>query len=177
MAYHVRRLGPDDHEQLRAVRLRALAGEPAAYGSTVEQALAMSAGEWRRRLDPAGHPHFGGFDGAGQLVGLVAGLGDPDDPGVVDVVSMWVDPPARGTGLAAALVQQVVAWAQARGSDTLRLVVTDGNARAEGLYRKLGFVRNGRSEVRERDGRIEVEMDRPLDPRPDLPLDLRPQRS
>lgn len=163
MTLHIRRLEPHDHEQLRAVRLRALAGEPTAFGSTLADALTFGEEHWRGRLAPEAHPHFGAFDEAGEVVGMAAGWVDRDEPGrAANLVSMWVDPAHRGSGTAAALVAEVVAWAEHEGYGLLRLWVTEGNERAIGLYRRLGFAFTGERDVRERDGLAELEMERSL---------------
>ena len=158
MTHDVRRLMEDNHVELRALRLRALAEEPTAFGSTHAREEAFPESEWRSRLRPDGNPHYGGFDGTGALVGLCVGALDPVDPHVADLLAMWVDPPSRGTGLAADLVRSVITWASQQGCRTIRLHVTDGNARAEALYRRLGFTRTGRTAVRGRDAALEIEM-------------------
>ena len=71
---------------------------------------------------------------------------------------MWVDPHARGSGTADALVAEVVRWAVAQGCEELQLRVTEGNERAERMYRRNGFERTGQSWLRERDGHIELEL-------------------
>ena len=53
-------------------------------------------------------------------------------------------------------------WATGQGCTAIRLHVTDGNRRAEGMYLRNGFERTGRTFVRERDGFPEVEMERRL---------------
>ncbi|OYV27709.1 MAG: hypothetical protein B7W98_01195, partial [Parcubacteria group bacterium 20-58-5] len=47
---------------------------------------------------------------------------------------------ARGTGLAAALVDTVADWARAQGGEALYLHVTSTVARARRFYEKIGFV-------------------------------------
>lgn len=161
----IRRLVPTDHAELRALRLRALAAEPTAFGSTLAREEAFPDAEWVRRLQPGANPHFGGFDND-RLVGLAVGAPDPASPGVTHLGGMWVDPPLRGSGLAAALIAEVVRWAVDQRSTTLRLHLTDGNVAAERLYTRLGFARTGRAEVRERDGLTEVEMEATCPPQP-----------
>ncbi len=54
---------------------------------------------------------------------------------------MWVDPSARGTGAAVALVDAVREWASASGARRLRVgVIVDGAVR---FYERLGFRREG----------------------------------
>lgn len=160
MRYEVRRLVVTDATQLRALRLRALATDPAAFGSTLERELAFPSSEWEDRLHPDANPHYGGFGLASQLLGLAVGIPDPEEAGCAELVGMWVDPEARGSGLAVALVDLVLDWAAAQARPRVRLLVPEGNERATALYRKLGFVPTGRRIVRERDGMAEIEMTR-----------------
>lgn len=85
-------------------------------------------------------------EAAGQWVGLAGGLFEPDrgprDPGVV---SMWVDPAWRRSGLAARLLDAVIAWASLRAAGTVHLWVTEGNSPAIALYERFGFVFTGES--------------------------------
>ncbi len=159
MRFSTRRLRTDDHAELRALRLCAITGEPSAFGSTLDREVAFAEATWKDRLGPEGNPHFGGFDDAGALVGLAVGIPDATDASAAQLVGMWVDPVARGGGLAAELARLVVDWASALGCRVVRLHVTDGNTRAEALYARLGFVRTGHVTVRERDGLAEIAME------------------
>ena len=40
-------------------------------------------------------------------------------------------------------LRKVVAWARERGAERVRLMVHEGNPRAQGAYRKAGFVPSG----------------------------------
>jgi ribosomal protein S18 acetylase RimI-like enzyme len=162
MTFTVRRLEPQDHERLREIRLRALSQEPHSFGSTFDREAAFTAEVWRNRLRPEGNPHLACCDDSGELIGLVAGMIDEEDHEIAELVGMYVDSQARGTGTADALVTQIVDWAIAEGCTAIRLHVTDGNARAEGMYRRNGFERTGRTFVRGRDGFPEIEMERQL---------------
>ena len=158
MSSSTRRLQTGDYSELRDLRLRALAGEPSAFGSTFEREEAFAEATWKDRLAAGGNPHFGGFDASGALVGLAVGMIDPTDLVVAHLVGMWVDPSARRSGLGVELAGLVIDWAIGRGARTVHLWVTGGNHRAEALYAKLGFVRTGHSLVRDRDGLAEIEM-------------------
>jgi ribosomal protein S18 acetylase RimI-like enzyme len=71
------------------------------------------------------------------LVGMASGFFDDEDG--AELISMWVDPAVRGSGVGAALVGAVVAWAAAAGRPTYLMVRSD-NARAIAAYARAGFV-------------------------------------
>jgi len=56
---------------------------------------------------------------------------------------MWVDPRARGLGVADVLVEAVAGHARAEGAASLVLWVTELNGRAGSFYERMGFVRTG----------------------------------
>jgi len=139
----VRRIRADEGQVLREIRLRALAGAPDAYGTTLAEALADAEQDWhnraaRRATDEAGEVTFF-VEEDGQVVGMAAGRPAPDAPGTVELVAMWVDPPMRGRGAGRALIEAVADWARGRGATRLQLQVTDTNAPAISLYTKEGF--------------------------------------
>ncbi len=53
---------------------------------------------------------------------------------------MWVEPQARGAGIAERLVEAVKARARQQGRDRIFLDVSPDNGRAAGFYLKQGFV-------------------------------------
>lgn len=61
---------------------------------------------------------------------------------VVELISMWVAPRHRGTGLAGRLIDGVVTWATARGQQTC-LMVRDDNIGAIRAYAHAGFIDHG----------------------------------
>jgi ribosomal protein S18 acetylase RimI-like enzyme len=160
MSFVVRRLAPEDRDLMRTLRLRSLRDAPGAFGSTYEREIAFPEDLWANRLRPDGNPHFVCTRDDGEAVGIVAAAFDESDPQVAWLVGMWVDASARGTGAADALVREALECAGAHDRPVVRLHVTDGNARAEGLYRRLGFVRTGSSFMRGRDNVAEIEMER-----------------
>jgi len=134
----IRRLVAADWAVLRQVRLAALADTPYAFSSTLERELSLDERQWRAWIASAAY-FMAWRDG--QPAGLAAGL-----PGAGDawrLVSMWVSPQARGSGIADGLVQAVCACAQASGAALISLWVTDVNARAWAFYRRMGFASTG----------------------------------
>ena len=157
----VRRAAAGDEPILRAIRLQALSETPEAFGSTYERELARTTADWQRWMSP-GATFI--LDDAGGPKGIVAGMRDESDAAVVHLMSMWVDPALRGSGAAEALVASLLAWAETEGARQMRLAVIQTNDRARRFYERLGFRGNGRQGVRERDGAIEVEMERAVAP-------------
>jgi ribosomal protein S18 acetylase RimI-like enzyme len=128
-----------DWEALRQLRLRALADAPDAFASTLEEEVAFPDEVWRRRAE--GGPESANFIAreGGVDVGLAAVFAEPDVPGRMHLVSMWVDPRYRRRGVARALVDQAVRWAAERRAREVILWVADQNTAARRLYERLGF--------------------------------------
>lgn len=142
MRVHVRRLRADEWRALRELRLRALAADPAAFGSTLERELAFTDATWQERSASAERPTWVA-ERDGALVGLVSALPREEAADEVELVSMWVAPEARGSGAAPALIHALVAWARERGATRVSLWVNAANARAERAYARSGFARAG----------------------------------
>jgi GNAT superfamily N-acetyltransferase len=151
-------LGPDDYELVRTIRLRCLREEPSAFGSTYEREVAFTDAVWIDRLRPDANPHYLVEAPDGTPAGIAAGVPDATATGVANLVSMWVEPRARGTGVADELIGAVLLWAETAGYHALSLHATEGNVRAERAYQRHGFQRTGRTFPRERDDSIEFEM-------------------
>ena len=157
----VRRAALGDEPILRELRLQALSDSPVAFGSTYERELARSAAEWQRWLSP-GAIFF--LEDAAGARGMVAGVPDEIDAAVVHLMAMWVSPALRGSGAGDALVAAVLAWANSQGAASVRLQVILGNDRARHFYERNGFRYTGREQIRQRDGMIELQMERLVGP-------------
>ena len=157
---NVRRATFDDIGTLRSLRLQALVDSPDAFGSTYARELARTDNDWRRWIEP--HPTFLLCEATLEATGIVAGVRDEDDPTTAILMAMWVAPSSRGTGGGDLLVSAVLGWADETEAVSVRLWVTDGNEHARRLYERHGFALTGRELVRDRDGRTEIEMSRPL---------------
>jgi ribosomal protein S18 acetylase RimI-like enzyme len=136
----VRRLGPDDAEDFRKLRLAALRNHPEAFGSSYEEECDQPPAWFVRFLTGPPGGGFGCFRDD-RLVGIACNYVQ-DRPKLRHeghVASVYVDPGERGHSNAAALMRHLV---EAAGDDelaVLRLTVTAGNTAAYRLYRALGF--------------------------------------
>ena len=139
----VRRLRPDEWRELRALRLRALADAPDAFGATLAEAETEPDASWQQQASAEDRVAIVA-EIAGRLVGMVLGGPGLSAEPAAHLGAMWVEPTARGRGVAASLVAAVDAWARAAGYPVLALGVTTSNAHAIALYERLGFVDTGR---------------------------------
>ena len=144
MEYVVRELGEDDAAAFRRVRLDALRLHPEAYAASYEDEAHLNEAQFAERLTAPGLTRFGGFAGD-ELVGLV---GLHLRPGLKErhkasLFSMYVAASHRRSGLAQDLVATVIDRAREAGALELQLFVTVGNAPAQRLYRRMGFVPYG----------------------------------
>jgi GNAT superfamily N-acetyltransferase len=138
----IRRIGADEGLRLRALRLRALADAPLAFGSTLAREETFPESVWHERAASGAR---GGdritlvAEHDGQWIGIATGLArDPDDTD-----DPRPAPEARQRGVGRALVEAVVAWARQRQAAALGLWVTSVNAPAIALYTACGFRRTG----------------------------------
>lgn len=145
MGVDVRRIRVGEGELIRTIRLTALLDAPSAFASTHAAESEMTEADWAARAtwgaDGCDRATFVACGADGQPVGLVGGHRTKE--GVVELVSMWTAPEARGAGVGRALVAAVATWARSCGDATLHLWVTRGNDRAQRLYERAGFELDG----------------------------------
>jgi len=145
---HLVPITPDHAASYRDVRLRALKDSPSAFGSTYAREILLTDADWQQRsanLDGITKIGFLAMD-ASTTCGIVACFRDEQDPARAEVISMWVAPSHRGTGLSAALIDAIHAWATSRNIQTLKLMVTSNNVPAIAFYERYGFVKTGHTE-------------------------------
>jgi len=130
-------IGPEDWREFREVRLASLSDAPSAFGSRHADWVEAPEHRWRARLTDVAFTVIARSDG--EPVGVVSGT---DSGQAVELISMWVAPSQRGTGLAARLIEEVVTWASARGQRTC-LMVRDDNIGAIRSYTRAGFIDHG----------------------------------
>lgn len=131
------RIGPEDWSEFREVRLASLYDSPGAFGSLHADWVAAGQERWRTRLTDV--PFTLVARRAGGPVGVACGS---ESEGAVELISMWVAPGERGTGLAGRLAERVVTWAEDSGRRTF-LMVREDNISAIRAYARAGFVDHG----------------------------------
>ncbi|ALK95028.1 hypothetical protein AB595_26235 [Massilia sp. WF1] len=151
-AFRIRRFAPQEWPAYRALRLRSLVDAPNAFGSSYAAEEAWAQELWMARLTAA---QVSGRDCPlvaestapdAILLGLVWAKCDAADAGIVNLFQMWVAPETRGRGVAAALLDEAVAWARTIGAHTVQLGVVCDNQPAIQLYVRKGFRKVGEPE-------------------------------
>ena len=138
MTVQIRRVRAEDWAALRDVRLAALADQPDAFASTLADESGYDERRWQDWI--ARTAFFLAWDG-GRPGGVIGAFGQED--GGWHVISMWVSPHLRGSGLAGRLVDAVAGHAREQRAPSLTLWVTDGNDRARVFYQRAGFHSTG----------------------------------
>jgi RimJ/RimL family protein N-acetyltransferase len=134
----IARLTESDWQVFAGVRLRALDDSLGAEDPQYRQEAAFTAAQWRRRLrDQAQFAAL--LDD--RPVGLIGA--QQENAETVYVYSLWLDPLARGHGLARPLVAAAVDWARQQRAHTVKLRVALDNIVARGVYESLGFTATG----------------------------------
>jgi ribosomal protein S18 acetylase RimI-like enzyme len=133
----MRSIASDEWSEWRTMRLRALVDAPSAFSSTLDewQGDGDTEARWRERLEsvPFNVLAFRHDDPVGMVSGALRS-------GSAELMSMWVEPSARGRGVGDALVDALVRWAALESVDRISLCVFHGNDAAIGLYRRHAFV-------------------------------------
>ncbi len=62
-----------------------------------------------------------------------------EDKSALELHRLYVDTHMRGAGVAAALMEDCLAWARAKGASALYLGVWENNHRAQAFYKRYGF--------------------------------------
>ncbi|MDQ7279587.1 GNAT family N-acetyltransferase [Stenotrophomonas sp. Sm6012] len=151
----IRPLQNDDADTLWAARLQALRESPAAFLSTLAEAVGDTAQVMRTQLDDPHTRYFGAFDQA-TLVGFLRYVRPVRlaRRHTAEIHSVHVGAGHRGQGIARQLFLAAFAAAHADGIESLTLTVLADNAAARALYVSLGFIESGiEPRAVKRDGR------------------------
>ena len=134
--------GGDDVEAVRELRLAALTDAPDAFWSTLDEEQDQPAAWWRDRV--VGDTRWLLARRAGTATGLCAVAPDHRGrAGVVSLVSFWVTPQGRGTGVGDALLDAALREGRDLGARQVALDVGDHNAAAAAIYARHGFTPSG----------------------------------
>jgi ribosomal protein S18 acetylase RimI-like enzyme len=137
----MRRLVPDDWQQLRRIRLEALRDSPDAFASTLDAEEGLGVENWRDLLSRgtwlvALHE--------AEPIGIVAAVRECGQPARIrHVTSLWVAPSWRGRGVGGGLLRGLLKQLSDEGVEFVWLWVFDTNQAAQKLYRRLGFASTG----------------------------------
>lgn len=166
---NLRRLLPEDWPAFRELRLRALATDFKAFGSSVAHETAYPESRWKEWAEGGAHGDrqatFVAETFDHRLVGMAGIFHGEDD---FQVWGMWVEPSFRGQGLATSLLTLLIEWLDGTfPSSPLRLEVNPDQEAAVRTYRKAGFEFTGRRRTMgHSSGDLVVcEMSRPSNPR------------
>ncbi|MFI1965938.1 GNAT family N-acetyltransferase [Streptomyces pathocidini] len=160
--YRIRTVRADDWPALKELRLAALSDPVArvAFVSTYEDSSAQADEFWRGRATPivegGNATSLIAADRDGRWVAMLALLDETGDRAVQDesgdggapqqmhVVSVYVRPEHRGTGVAERLFRAAVDWSwENTEAERVGLWVHSDNVRARAFYRRIGFAETG----------------------------------
>lgn len=143
MDIEIIKLPPENWEEYRDLRLKALKENPESFGEVYGEVALRPEEEWRSRLELAltGKEKWILFAKLkDELVGMVSGTAMESVEGGVKIREMFVVSKARNKGIATKLMQRL-AEELLENSDkrTLRLGVFKIQKEAVNLYKSLGF--------------------------------------
>ncbi len=140
-AITIRPIRPDEWRRWRETRLRMLRDDADFFATRYEDMVREPDATWRTWVAEAAAGDdktlFVAEDGDAWLgvVGAFVRINSLE----VQLISMWVDPDARGRGVARDLIRAVAEWTFGRGSVRVVLFVQEANTPARKLYERAGF--------------------------------------
>lgn len=149
----IHRVGVEDWSSHRALRLDMLDADPDAFWADPDEVRVRTEQQWREEIaGPRLHLQARGgeavFGGIALLPeGYTPGHAIPADR--AHIVSLWVRPEARGTGVSRPLFAALARLSLDLGRPDLRLDVDESNLAAQRLYERLGFMATGARDPRE----------------------------
>lgn len=149
------RLTPADAGPWQRIMQGALAELQGLFASDWAEWIDRPQDDFRAVLERADCWAAGWAQGQPLAVGRWEAL---ESPGTATLMGVYALPAARGTGLAAALVRQLVARAAAQGHHRIQLDVVATNLRALRFYRRLGFAPTATPPLRNPLGLDELEL-------------------
>lgn len=133
---NIRSTKPKDWPLLRQIRLAALLDSPTAFGLSYQAVASYTDDQWRKRASPGGTEFWLAFEGERPVGMIGAGVSNASR---YNLIGMWVEPAARGSGVATQLVEAVKSRAVEQRHHRVFLDVSPDNTRASTFYLKQGF--------------------------------------
>jgi ribosomal protein S18 acetylase RimI-like enzyme len=137
----IRPVRADEWRRWRSVRLRMLRDDADFFSTRYDDMVREPDSTWRDWVTDAAAGDEKTLlvaEEEGDWLGVV-GAFTRINPAEVQLISMWVDPSARGRGLAQKLITAVARWASERGATRVVLFVQEANTPAQALYARAGF--------------------------------------
>lgn len=137
----IRSLRQDEWRRWRETRLRMLRDDADFFSTRYEDMVREPDAKWRTwAAEAAAGEEKALFvaEESGRWLGVVGAFARVDQL-EVQLISMWIDPEARGRGIAQELIRAVARWALGRGSTRVVLFVQEANEPAKQLYARAGF--------------------------------------
>ena len=149
----IHRVRAQDWASHRDLRLDMLAADPDAFWADPDEVRARTAQQWREEIaGPRLHLQARrGQEVLGGIALLPAGYTPehPIPPDRAHIVSLWVRPEARGSGVSRPLFAALARLSLDLGRPDLRLDVDESNLAAQRLYERLGFTATGARDPRQ----------------------------
>ena len=148
----VRRLREHEVEEIRALRLRAIADSPFAFSSSYRRELDRPEDFWhqlaRGSEQALSQVTFVAVEDE-QWIAMAGVFVSQDDPRCGQVWGMWVAASAREAGIGRRLMDSIRTWATTRGLERLRLSVSNSerSGPARRFYEAIGFRATGEQEA------------------------------
>jgi len=141
-AVAIRPVRADEWRRWRETRLRMLRDDADYFSTRYDDMVREPEQTWRDWVAEAAAGDqktlLVAEEEDGRWIGVVGAFARVN-PLEVQLISMWVDPKARGRGLARDLIRAVAAWTAGRGSTQVVLFVQETNEPAQHLYERAGF--------------------------------------
>lgn len=144
-AFTIRPIRPDEWRRWRETRLRMLRDDADFFSTRYEDMVREPDATWREWVAEAAAGEEKTLfvaENGGAWLGVVGAFVRVNSL-EVQLISMWVDPEARGRGVAGALIRAVATWTLGRGSARVVLFVQEANTPARKLYERAGFSLTG----------------------------------
>ena len=137
----IRPVRADEWRRWRATRLRMLRDDADFFSTRYDDMVREPDQVWRDWVADAAAGDQKTLlvaEEDGHWLGVVGAFARVN-PLEVQLISMWVDPTARGRGVARDLIRAVAGWTAGRGSTRVVLFVQEANEPAQQLYERAGF--------------------------------------